>query len=152
MLRVWGGGIYERDVFYDLYDELGLLVWQDFMFACATYPEADPCFAAEVEAEARYQVRRLRSHPCLALWCGNNENQWIHDRTFWNRPHNRVPGALYYDEVLPLVGPSLAGACWTNTGSPKPDTTTPGEPTRQCWRPSSNSKMGTWKSGSPATS
>ena len=68
MLRVWGGGVCEHDAFYDLCDEKGLLVWQDFMFACATYPEEPPHFVAEVDAEARYQVRRLRGHPCLALW------------------------------------------------------------------------------------
>ncbi|HEX2742648.1 MAG TPA: glycoside hydrolase family 2 protein, partial [Rubrobacter sp.] len=103
MLRVWGGGIYEHDVFYDLCDSMGLLVWQDFMFACAVYPEEPPSFVAEVEAEARYQVRRLRSRPSLALWCGNNENQWSHDRTFWDRDDTTVPGALYYHDVLPRV-------------------------------------------------
>jgi len=72
MLRVWGGGIYEADLFYDLCDELGILVWQDFMFSCALYP-ADEKFLDSVREEARYQVRRLRHHPCLALWCGNNE-------------------------------------------------------------------------------
>lgn len=72
MIRVWGGGIYESADFYNLCDELGLLVWQDFMFACAIYP-ADPSFRTSVQAEARYQVRRLRHHASLALWCGNNE-------------------------------------------------------------------------------
>jgi beta-mannosidase len=118
MLRVWGGGVYERDAFYELCDELGLLVWQDFMFACATYPEKPPRFVSEVEAEARYQVRRLRSHPCLALWCGNNENQWIHDRTFWDDPDNRVPGSIYYDEVLPGVVAELDGRTPYRPGSP----------------------------------
>ena len=56
------------------------------MFACAMYPEDDADFVAEVDAEARYQVRRLRSHPCLALWCGNNENQWLHDMRYWDQP------------------------------------------------------------------
>ncbi len=118
MVRVWGGGIYEHDVFYDLCDEKGILVWQDFMFACATYPEEPPQFVAEVEAEARYQVRRLRSHPCLALWCGNNENQWIHDRAHWDDPNNRVPGSLYYDEVLPGVVAELDGRTPYWPGSP----------------------------------
>lgn len=76
-LRVWGGGIYEKDLFYKLCDELGILVWQDFMFACAAYPVYRD-FLDEVEAEAIYQIQRLRNHPCLLLWCGNNENEWIH--------------------------------------------------------------------------
>ncbi|MFZ4778709.1 MAG: glycosyl hydrolase 2 galactose-binding domain-containing protein, partial [Terrimicrobiaceae bacterium] len=73
MVRVWGGGIYEDDRFYDLCDELGLLVWQDFMFACGTYPTFDPVFLESVRREAADNIRRLRHHPCLALWCGNNE-------------------------------------------------------------------------------
>ena len=72
MLRVWGGGIYESEDFYDLCDEYGLLVWQDFMFACTLYP-GDAAFVAGVRAEAGHQVRRLRHRACLALWCGNNE-------------------------------------------------------------------------------
>jgi beta-mannosidase len=72
-LRVWGGGRYESDDFYDLCDEKGILVWQDCMFACALYP-SEPAFLAEVEAELRHQVKRLKDHPSLALWCGNNEN------------------------------------------------------------------------------
>ncbi|HEY1765964.1 MAG TPA: glycoside hydrolase family 2 protein [Opitutaceae bacterium] len=71
-IRVWGGGIYESEDFYDLCDELGLLVWQDFMFACTLYP-ADAPFIASARAEAEHQVRRLRHRACLALWCGNNE-------------------------------------------------------------------------------
>jgi beta-mannosidase len=100
MLRVWGGGIYEHDAFYNLCDRLGILIWHDFMFACAPYPET-PELAAEVSAEAEYQVRRLRNHPSMALWCGNNENQWIHDLRTWDDPYNVVPGALYYDKILP---------------------------------------------------
>jgi beta-mannosidase len=118
MLRVWGGGIYEHDAFYDLCDSLGLLVWQDFMFACAVYPEKPASFVAEVEAEARYQVRRLRSHPCLALYCGNNENQWIHDRTYWDRDDTTVPGALYYHKMLPRVVAELDGRTPYWPGSP----------------------------------
>jgi len=73
MLRVWGGGIYEDDYFYDLCDSLGILVWQDFMFACAMYP-GDSTYMGSVELEATQQIKRLRKHPSIALWCGNNEN------------------------------------------------------------------------------
>ncbi|HZL20479.1 MAG TPA: glycoside hydrolase family 2 protein [Polyangia bacterium] len=74
MIRVWGGGIYEDDRFYEIADELGLLVWQDFMFACSMYP-GDPAFVENVRHEAIENVRRLRNHPSLALWAGNNENE-----------------------------------------------------------------------------
>ncbi len=73
MLRVWGGGMYEKEVFYDLCDEKGLLIWQDCMFSCSMYP-ATPEFLENVEAEIRHQVERLAHHASLALWCGNNED------------------------------------------------------------------------------
>ncbi len=72
MLRVWGGGIYEDNTFYDLCDENGILVWQDFMFACAMFP-GDSAFLENVKQEAVDNVKRLRNHPSIALWCGNNE-------------------------------------------------------------------------------
>ncbi len=72
MLRVWGGGQYEHEFFYELCDEKGLLIWHDFMFACSLYP-SDKAFLDEVEHELRHQIRRLRSHPSIALWCGDNE-------------------------------------------------------------------------------
>jgi beta-mannosidase len=72
MLRVWGGGIYENDIFYDLCDKYGIMVWQDFMFACAMYPGNDE-FLENVRQEAIENVKRLRNHPCIVLWCGNNE-------------------------------------------------------------------------------
>ncbi|WP_171022099.1 glycoside hydrolase family 2 protein [Cohaesibacter sp. CAU 1516] len=73
MIRVWGGGQYEPDWFYDLCSELGLLVWHDFMFACNLYPASDPDWLALVRREAHQQIRRLSSQPCMALWCGDNE-------------------------------------------------------------------------------
>lgn len=72
MLRVWGGGIYENDLFYDLCDQYGILVWQDFMFACSLYP-AEGAFLENIRQEAIDNVKRLRNHACIALWCGNNE-------------------------------------------------------------------------------
>ncbi len=97
MLRVWGGGQYESDDFYDLCDEKGLLVWQDFMFACALYP-ATPAFLELVRQEARHQVKRLRDHACLALWCGNNEN--LGALNWWDEPRkNRDPYLVDYDRL-----------------------------------------------------
>nr|WP_302787394.1 glycoside hydrolase family 2 protein [Phocaeicola coprophilus] len=72
MVRVWGGGIYEDDRFYEEADRNGILVWQDFIFACTTYPH-DPTFLKRVSEEAVYNMRRLRNHASLAMWCGNNE-------------------------------------------------------------------------------
>ncbi|GBC95380.1 Beta-galactosidase BoGH2A [bacterium HR16] len=103
MLRVWGGGIYESPEFYDACDEMGVLVWQDFMFSCAAYPDDDEDFVKEVRREAEVVVKQLRNHPCIALWCGNNENQWIDSMIHWNEPEFPFFGKRIYDEVLPQV-------------------------------------------------
>lgn len=73
MIRLWGGGLYEMDAFYDACDEKGLMIWHDCMFSCSMYP-SNPAFLANVEAELRYQIPRLRDHASIALWCGNNED------------------------------------------------------------------------------
>ncbi|BDD12771.1 beta-mannosidase (plasmid) [Fulvitalea axinellae] len=86
MIRVWGGGIYENDYFYELADEMGLLVWQDFMFACTMYPGSDD-FLRRVEEEAVYNVKRLRNHPSIALWCGNNEIQGAWESWGWQKSY-----------------------------------------------------------------
>jgi len=102
-LRVWGGGRYESEDFYDLADSLGLMVGQDFLFACAAYPEEEP-FATEVAAEARENVVRLASHPSLMLWTGNNENIWGHEDWDWKPDlDGRSWGAGYYFDVLPGI-------------------------------------------------
>ncbi len=98
MLRVWGGGVYEDDYFYDKCDELGIMIWQDFMFACASYPEYDE-FIENVKNEAIQIVKRLRNHPSIVLWCGNNENEWIWvDKTQKNP--DEMPGAKIFRDVL----------------------------------------------------
>ncbi|MEJ2055196.1 MAG: hypothetical protein P8X42_14870, partial [Calditrichaceae bacterium] len=81
MIRLWGGGIYENDVFYDLCDQYGVMVWQDFMFACSMYP-GDEEFLANIRQEIIDNVKRLRHHACIAIWCGNNENDMI-----WHLPN-----------------------------------------------------------------
>jgi beta-mannosidase len=102
-LRVWGGGRYESEDFYDLADEMGFLVQQDFLFACAAYPEEEP-IRGEVEAEARQNVVRLASHPSLVLWTGNNENLWGYEDWGWKPALNgRTWGAGYYFDLLPRI-------------------------------------------------
>ena len=111
MLRVWGGGIYEKDVFYQMCDEYGILVWQDFMFACSLYP-VDDMMAENIRQEAIDNLRRLRNHSCIALWCGNNEcnEAWYtwgwRDRYF---KKTEVGGKVWeqytrlYNKILPEV-------------------------------------------------
>lgn len=103
-LRVWGGGIYEQDIFYDLCDELGICVWQDFMFACATYPTFDVGFMVTVEAEAIDNIQRLRHHACLALWCGNNElEQGLVSEEWTSISMSLADYARLFDERLPQL-------------------------------------------------
>jgi beta-mannosidase len=103
LIRVWGGGIYESAAFYRAADELGLLVWQDFPFACAAYPEESP-IAQEVSAEAREQVVRLAPHPSLVLWNGNNENIWGYWDWDWQASlDGRSWGEAYYFDTLPGI-------------------------------------------------
>ena len=106
MLRVWGGGIYESDAFYDACDELGIMVWQDFATACSAYPE-DDVFKRRFEQEARDNVTRLAGRPSLALWCGGNECiQAVHD---WGNEYRRLKkagygwGKYYWYELFPRI-------------------------------------------------
>lgn len=124
MLRVWGGGIYESDTFYNLCDELGILVWQDFLFACGIYP-AYPEFLTSVKAEAEATVRRLRHHPALVIWCGNNEDYDIgqsiqaYDASFnGNFVDSRFPAREIYERLLPEVCARLDPARFYWPGSP----------------------------------
>ena len=113
MLRVWGGGIYENDIFYDLCDEKGILVWQDFMFACAMYP-GDMTFLKNIKQEAIDNVKRLRNHASIALWCGNNENSEGWHRWGWQGDRSEVEKdeiwsnyLKVFDSILPNVVNSL---------------------------------------------
>lgn len=118
VLRVWGGGFYENDEFYNRCDEAGLLVWQDFMFACSMYP-GDPAFLRSIEDEARYNLQRLRNHPCIALWCGNNEidQAWSQYQEYWGwgwkqQYNNEQRKEIWadYQAIFHQLLPKLVGA------------------------------------------
>ena len=99
MMRVWGGGIYEHEAFYDLCDELGLMVWQDFMYACSLYP-GDKAFLASAKTEAIQQVQRLHHHASLALWCGNNEIEFDPESIQATPKRKKAFETLFY-KILP---------------------------------------------------
>ncbi len=118
LLRVWGGGIYESDDFYDVCDEQGIRVWQDFLFACAAYSEDEPLWS-EVEAEARQAVTRLSKHASLAVWNGNNENIWGYVDWGWRVPlAGRAWGEGYYFDLLPRIVAELDPRTPYSPGSP----------------------------------
>ncbi len=142
MLRVWGGGIYESEAFYDACDELGLLVWQDFLFACGMYP-ANPAFEATVMAEAAAAVKRLRHRASLALWCGNNEDYAVAESIGAHGP-GIAPGQfdarLLYEERLPALCAELQpgsiywpGSPWTPGGDGGPLSSDPTAGDRHSW-------------------
>ncbi|MFJ1844448.1 glycoside hydrolase family 2 protein [Streptomyces sp. NPDC088146] len=128
LVRVWGGGLYEDDAFYDTCDELGLMVWQDFLFACSAYPEEQP-LRGEVEAEARENVVRLMPHPSLVLWNGNNENLWgFRDWDWEPELAGDSWGEGYYLGLLPRVvaeldptRPYTAGSPWSGSWDHHPN-------------------------------
>ncbi|NLE99341.1 MAG: glycoside hydrolase family 2 protein [Anaerolineales bacterium] len=105
MLRVWGGGFYEEERFYDACDRHGILVWQDFIFSCSTYPDA-PAFFESVRIEATQNVQRLRHRASLALWCGNNEMEWGWVEWGWDRPEN-LSLKRAYDRVFHHLLPEI---------------------------------------------
>ena len=117
-IRIWGGGIYESDLFYQICDENGMLVWQDFLFACAAYSE-DPETAAEVEAEARENIARLSKYASLFMWCGNNECLEGHQNWGWEVELKGRPwGAHYYFDLLPALMKELDPSRIYIPGSP----------------------------------
>ncbi|WP_051951756.1 glycoside hydrolase family 2 protein [Actinacidiphila yeochonensis] len=138
LVRVWGGGIYEDAAFYDVCDELGLMVWQDFLFACAAYPEEEP-LRSEVAAEARENVVRLMPHASLVLWNGNNENLWGFRDWGWAPELDGASwGEGYYLDLLPRVvaetdptRPYWAGSPWSGSRELHPND--PGHGTAHSW-------------------
>ncbi len=119
MLRVWGGGYYERDAFYDLCDRYGLLVWQDCAFACAAYPLDDPDYVANVRAEVSDNVRRLRHRASLALWCGNNEVESLWPLFRAGRGLTRACERFFYHELPTwLQAEDPERAYWPSSPSP----------------------------------
>jgi beta-mannosidase len=125
ILRVWGRGIYEPDIFYDICDELGVLVWQDFMFACANYP-AYPDMLHSIDVEARQNVQRLRHHPCLAIWAGNNKDYLYqalsgydaNDKDPENWLKSNFPARFIYEKLLRDVVEELMPGMPYRPGSP----------------------------------
>ncbi len=101
MVRVWGGGIYPPDTFYDLCDELGLLVWQDLMFACSIYPMDNLKFKETLKQELIDNLKRMRNHPCIVLICGNNENETAIEH--WNVPNKEISKQFYIEQYIDLV-------------------------------------------------
>ena len=101
VIRVWGGGFYPDEWFYDICDELGLAVWQDFMFACSVY-ELTEAFETNIRQEFIDNIKRLRHHPSLALWCGNNEMEMFVDERCWVTKHTEVRDyLLMYERIIP---------------------------------------------------
>ncbi len=142
MIRVWGGGQYESEFFYKLCDELGLLIWQDFMFSCSLYP-TDRAFLDSVDKEVREQIPRLKSHPCLALFCGNNED--LGALTWYEESKkNRDVYLVDYDRlnegvVGKAVRETAPGHCWW------PSSPSAGEGDySDCWHDDSQGDMHYW--------
>lgn len=118
LLRIWGGGIFESDDFFELCDERGIMTWQDFLFACASYSEEEP-LRSEVEAEVRDNIQRLMPHPSLVLWNGNNENIWGFEQWGWERRlEGKSWGLGYYLDLLPSLVAELDPARDYTPGSP----------------------------------
>ncbi len=131
-IRVWGGGYYPDDYFYDICDELGLLVWQDFMFACAVYNLTE-AFEETITAEFVDNIRRLRSHPSLALWCGNNEMEQFAGSGLWIKAMRQKSDYIkMFQYIIPKVlkKEDPQAFYWPSSPSSGGDFDEPGDPSR----------------------
>ena len=151
MLRVWGGGVYEDDEFYDEADRNGILIWQDFMFACSSYPH-DPLFVGRVESEAEYNIKRLRGHASLAMWCGNNEIYEAMRYWGWQRKYSAEAFAemergynVLFRELLPQMVERLDGTRFYMHSSPYEANW--GRP--NSWKTGDSHNWGTWHGRKP---
>lgn len=151
MLRVWGGGIYEDDEFYDEADRNGILIWQDFIFACSSYPH-DPLFVGRVESEAEYNIKRLRGHASLAMWCGNNEIYEAMRYWGWQRKYSAEAFAemergynVLFRELLPQMVERLDGTRFYMHSSPYEANW--GRP--NSWKTGDSHNWGTWHGRKP---
>jgi len=126
LLRVWGGGVYEDDAFYETCDERGILVWQEFIFACGRYPGQDEAFWNSVKLEATWNVRRLAGHAALVVWCGNNENEWGAWEWGFDRNGAVLPDHAIYHHLLPRIVAAEDGTRHWQPSSPwSPDGLSP---------------------------
>ena len=141
MVRLWGGGKFEKDAFYEICDSLGLLIWHDFMFSCAMYPATDE-FLGEVSAEITHQIKRLQSHPAIALWCGDNEGIDNYNKRIWKKNPQLYRGE--YEALVSLRGKLVAELDPERLYWPTSPCGGPGDLDTNGWKDDSKGDMHLW--------
>ena len=141
MIRLWGGGKFEKDCFYEICDSLGLLIWHDFMFACAMYPATEE-FLGEVSAEITHQIKRLQSHPSIALWCGDNEGIDNYNKRIWKQ--NPELYRAEYEALVSLRGNLVADLDPERLYWPTSPCGGPGDLDTNGWNDDSKGDMHLW--------
>ena len=141
MIRLWGGGKFEKDAFYEICDSLGLLIWHDFMFACGMYP-ATPEFLGEVSAEITHQIKRLQSHPAIAMWCGDNEGMDNMNKRIWKQ--NPQLYLSEYKQLIELRGDLVAALDPEREYWPTSPCGGPGDYDTNGWNDDSKGDMHLW--------
>ena len=141
MVRLWGGGKFEKDAFYDICDSLGLLIWHDFMFSCAMYPATDE-FLGEVREEITHQIKRLQSHPSIALWCGDNEGIDNYNKRIWKKNPTLYRGE--YEALVSLRGNLVAELDPERLYWPTSPCGGPGDLDTNGWKDDSKGDMHLW--------